>query len=394
MLDFSAISPMPDFRRIGNKLPRQRGQHGELKRLGKKKWWARWYVRDENDRRKPITKTFEGHTSKFEAQEHLDGLIAESLKQPGVLPAAPTFAQVWDNYVRLNTAQWTRHYRVTIDGIIKGSAIPLIGDTPIKNLKNDAFQNVLNRMAESGLSVSSLRKCRIYMRALTEHAMDLDLISKDPIAGKKKLKVPSQNVKAECERFLEIEEVKALLGAAPAREHLILRLFIVGGLRSCELFALRPSDVQTGRVLIDEGIKRHEQNRVSSTLKTNDSKGFIAISGGLQAELLQWAEHCGGEFLFPASRGDKPFHPANYLKRILQPLAESVKISGLTYQALRRTCATWFKADVKSAQAQLRHSQPQMTAGKYMKTIDSEHRAAVEELDTLFMERKTDGLVS
>jgi integrase len=104
-----------------------------------------------------------------------------------------------------------------------------------------------------------------------------------------------------------------------------------------------------------------------------------------------------GAWLFP-SETDTPIRPCNYLKRVLKPLAVSVGVgvidagegvgdgaqiltSDLTYQALRRTCATYFRKDLKSAQAQLRHSAPITTAKHYQKSISSDQQAAVEALD-------------
>jgi len=54
----------------------------------------------------------------------------------------------------------------------------------------------------------------------------------------------------------------------------------------------------------------------------------------------------------------------------------------MTYQALRRTCATHFQkfGNPRDIQAQLRHSRLEMT-GRYVKEIPEQVRKAVESMD-------------
>ena len=85
--------------------------------------------------------------------------------------------------------------------------------------------------------------------------------------------------------------------------------------------------------------------------------------------------------LFPNEVG-KPFRLGNYLKRYLKPLGKQARIADLTYQALRRTCATHFQKHGKprDIQAQLRRIKLEMT-GRYIKEIPEAVRAAVDSMD-------------
>jgi integrase len=85
--------------------------------------------------------------------------------------------------------------------------------------------------------------------------------------------------------------------------------------------------------------------------------------------------------LFPSETGTT-FRLGNYLKRCLKPLAKKAGIPDLTYQALRRTCATHFQKHGKprDIQAQLRHSRLEMT-GRYVKEIPEQVRVAVDSMD-------------
>jgi len=68
------------------------------------------------------------------------------------------------------------------------------------------------------------------------------------------------------------------------------------------------------------------------------------------------------DLVFPTESGT-PYRIGNYLKRILKPIAATAGIPDMTYRALRRTFAHHFQryGSPKDAQAQLRHSNLEMT---------------------------------
>jgi integrase len=186
------------------------------------------------------------------------------------------------------------------------------------------------------------------------------------------------------------------LKSCPSREHLIVRLFIICGLRVQELFVLRVDDIESGILRIDEALKESEKgsSRVGDT-KSRTSNGWVSMSPELEKEIRMWLQlrNVGypyhrtaapdpNDLLFPTETGT-PFRIGNYLKRVLKPLAVKAGIPDLTCQALRRTFATHFQryGSPKDAQTQLRHSKLEMT-GWYMKEIPETVRTAVEKMDS------------
>jgi integrase len=135
------------------------------------------------------------------------------------------------------------------------------------------------------------------------------------------------------------------------------------------------------------------------------SRAYVSISQGLQEELEIWIQarrqqrpyHKTAEpesdLLFPSETGT-PFRLGNYLKRNLKPLAKRAGIRDMTYQALRRTCATHFQKHGKprDIQAQLRHAKLEMT-GRYIKEISEAVRAAVESMDRELCQAEQPGSV-
>jgi integrase len=194
--------------------------------------------------------------------------------------------------------------------------------------------------------------------------------------------------KKSCERFLTLDEFRVLLSHASPREHLVLRILAVCGLRPAEVLVLRMEDFEGTQLRIDVALKDRQKGdaRIGET-KTDESDNFVPVPPDLEGELRQWiAMHPNRDdsraFLFQSSTGTA-FSVGNYLKRYLKPLAERAGVPGVTHQAFRRTSSTHMQshATVKDMQRHLRHTDPQTTLKHYAKVIPASLRSAVAALD-------------
>jgi integrase len=272
----------------------------------------------------------------------------------------------------------------------------MIGSLLVIRLTPDPIQQMLNNMAATGYSYSAVKKARTYMAAALEYAVGERIIPTNPAA---RVQLPGAKLRKPTKRAYTLDEMRQLLSAARTvslREHLIVRLFYVCGLRPGELFALRVDDIEPKLLRIDEAIKDTEKGsaRIGET-KTESSNAYVSISEDLRREMTTWLSirsmadpyHrnralAPNDLLFPTETGT-PYRIGNYLKRVLKPIAAKAGIPDMTYRALRRTFATEFQrhGSPKDAQAQLRHSKLEMT-GWYMREIPESVRAAVEQMDT------------
>jgi integrase len=76
----------------------------------------------------------------------------------------------------------------------------------------------------------------------------------------------------------------------------------------------------------------------------------------------------------------------NILCRFIKPAARKLGIGFVNWQVLRRSHATWLKlagADVKDAQAQMRHSRVTTTLEIYQQFIPASQRKVVDRLNEL-----------
>ena len=239
-------------------------------------------------------------------------------------------------------------------------------------------------MADHGCRKSAVGQVRTYLKSCFECAADEDVIQKSPA---RKLAMPNIQKKS-CERFLSLDEFRALLSHASPREHVVLRILAVCGLRPAEVLVLHIEDFEGSQLRIDEALKERQKGdaRIGDT-KTDESDNFVPLPPDLEREIKVWvAGHPDRNdpraFLFPSS-SRTAFSVGNYLKRYLKPLAEKAGVRDVTHQAFRRTSSTHMQnhATVKDMQRHLRHTDPQTTLKHYAKVIPASLRAAVAALD-------------
>src|SRR5437764_13797109 len=68
--------------------------------------------------------------------------------------------------------------------------------------------------------------------------------------------------KKSCERFLSLDELRALLSQASPREHVVLRILAVCGLRPAEILVLRIEDFEGTQLRIDEALKSGRREKI------------------------------------------------------------------------------------------------------------------------------------
>jgi integrase len=372
----------------------KRGSEGWIKRIDRPREGKVWvgffhlYVADPSGRavRRKKEKTLGPATMpKHEAQQKLADYIEEytgKLIHQG--ESIESFAELWKAFSAVKAGSWGKKMREDMKYLFDKHVLPVLGQYSPRKITLTPLQLLVNKMAEDGYSRSAVKHIRTYLKASFEYAIDEDLIAKNPA---RKLALPNIHKKP-CERFLSVAEVQALLTAASPREHLVVRILAVCGLRPGEALALRIDDFEGNQLRIDEALKERQlgEDRIGDT-KTDESDSYVPIPPDLSREIAEWiAVHPQRDnpraFLFLNRRG-RAFSVGNYLKKRLKPLAKSVGIPDLTQQAFRLTSSTHIQkhGTVKDMQRHLRHSDPETTLKHYAKAIPESLRTAVEALD-------------
>ena len=94
--------------------------------------------------------------------------------------------------------------------------------------------------------------------------------------------------------------------------------------------------------------------------------------------------------VFPSVRDGKPMRDNNILSRHMKPAGRKLGIGFVNWRCLRTSHATWLKmagADVKDAQAQMRHSRASTTLDIYQQFVPQSQRRVINSLSELGSKR-------
>ena len=130
------------------------------------------------------------------------------------------------------------------------------------------------------------------------------------------LAVPKSG-KRKATKHLTPEEIPLIPFHLSNRDRLIVRMFLVLGLRPGEMFALRWNDKQGNSLRIDSSIT----DGMEVETKTEGSDSFVWLPASIDTELEFWrgtATNANSDaFIFPSSRGTA-INTNNFLFRVLK----------------------------------------------------------------------------
>jgi integrase len=292
-----------------------------------------------------------------------------------------------NRYLPQKERQWKVTSRPKTKRFITNYLLKRFGDTLIADLDKFTLQTYLNELSLK-FSASVLTKVRVYLNSMLDEAVELEMLAKNPAA---KLTVP-QSEKRKTTSVLTPEQVPEILFHLSERDRLIVRMFLVLGLRPGELFATRWNDKTQNSLRIDTSITEG----IEVDTKTEGSNSAVWLPASIETELEFWREKSGNPaseaFIFPSAR-QTAIGTHNFLMRVLREAGDAAGIERVTHQMLRRTCSTYMAqiTTVKDVQAHLRHSSAKTTLAHYIQSVPQSVRLAVESLDSLLKLRPDAG---
>lgn len=372
---------------LGRHMGRDRYQEGSVVLVGKrvKKWRGHFYVYErqadgsEVRRFRNLLLGLKAEMDKGAAREALREIIARETKGVAPAPVSVTLRWFYENrYLPQKEEQWKVTSRPKTKRFIENYLMKRFGDKLLADLDKFKLQTYLNELAPK-FSKSVLAKVRVYFGSMLDEAAELEFIPKNPA---RRLAVPRSGKKT-ANRALTSEQIPQVLFHLGERDRLIVRMFLVLGLRPGEMFALRWNDKDGNSLRIDTAIV----DGIEVETKTDDSNANVWLPVSIETELEFWRSRCTplpDAFIFPSSRGTA-IGTSNFLFRVLKEAGKQAGIPAVTHQMLRRTCSTYMAqiTTVKDVQAHLRHSSSKTTLEHYIKSVPESVRIAVESLDQL-----------
>ncbi len=315
--------------------------------------------------------------TKAEAQDELAKIVQPVNEQRGAVEyTLQGFARqvVFPWYER----SWKPSTAMTTKDRIDHHILKELGITPLSAINRNLLQDFLDRKAATGLSHSTVAHLRWDLRQLQRMAVNDGLLPRNPA---ELLHVPKG--KRNERTTLTIEAVRTILTMLPLRDSLILKLASIVGMRPGEILALQWQDITSDGLRITRGIYRG----IIQTPKTHHSVRTAAISASIREDLQAWQAIAPNtkpeDWIFPNEKGNKPLAHGNYWRRSIKPTLDTLKITGVTFQALRRTCASILNnlgVDGKLVADQLGHSLD-VSQNVYTKTGIARQQAAITQLD-------------
>ena len=265
--------------------------------------------------------------------------------------------------------------------VVTNHLLPGLGpDRRLSTITRADCQGLIDRWGAEGLKPRSVTRIYATLRAMLQHAVDADLILRNPAA---RLKVPAPE---RVERpDLDETQLERLAEVMAPRDAAFMWCGAILGLRWSEAAGLTVGslDMLGGTVKVSAQIDRH------GNLVPPKTKGSVRALAAPQwllellADLLRERELTGadvGELIFVNDAGTALAY-TNWRRRVWDPATQAAGLTGLNFHDLRSVAASALVAagvDLRTAMHRLGHTTPAMTLAVYARVAADKDGAAAE----------------
>jgi len=383
-------------------MARRRFQNPVPKREGK--WWYLLYWEDDFSHGKTTRKRKRHKLAPAEIPEREARRMAAEFLRPmnqGLTPigSATKFEDYVENVYRSTALPlMAKSTRERYESVIRNYLKPTFGSTCLRDLTPLTMQQYFSSLTTSALSFESRDKIRDVMSSILSSAVRFGLLVKNPMEGVKLARGKKGN---RVKPYIDPAKFAELLILIPEPYATMVHVAAFTGLRVSELIGLRWRNVHTDSISIEERFCRGEWGPP----KSEASNATIPVAPTVISRIHQLKEKMvdikAGTAIrhYPAVKSSKPddlvfasvikgvaMRDNAILSRFIKPAARKLGIGWVNWQVLRRSHATWLKiagADIKDAQAQMRHSRVTTTLEIYQQFIPESQRRAVNKLNEL-----------
>lgn len=271
-----------------------------------------------------------------------------------------------------------------------------LGTLPVAATSPQRIDAVYTELQNRGVQAASIRHLHAMLRAMFEQARRWRMVSSNPVSD---ATAPPHHRPEPVAPT--VEQVRALIGAAEDNEDLALAVYVrlsaTLGTRRGETLAIRWSDIGDDAIRVDGAISvvadgRGAERKPTKTHASGEipvDAGTLAMVEKLRLRARTRALSVGTTLLEDGfvfsddADGERPWTPDFASKQFARlraqvPGAEHVRLKDLrTYVA---TSLVDVGADVKTAQARLRHRSPQTTQQHYLARRKPAEERAAEQL--------------
>jgi integrase len=388
-----------DFERMA----RRRFQDPKPFRRGE--WWCLQYWRDDFSEGNPKRKKAWAKLAPTSMLEREVRKIAAELLRPlnqGLesIGSATNFTKYVDEtYIPVVMPLMAKSTQDRYRGVIGNYLLPTFGKLCLRDLTTLAVQRYFSNMAGSELSHESKDKVRDVLSSILGSAVQYGLLVKNPMEA---VKLPTERIgRRKSKPFVSPGQFDQLIARIPEPYATMVYVATYTGLRVSELAGLRWNDIHPDSITIDERYCRGDWGAPKSEA-SNATIGVnhcvterihrlklltVEVRAGRAVRRYKVVKSDGPEDLvFQSVQKGLALRDNNVLSRFLKPAGRALGMPWVNWRCLRTSHATWLKmvgADVKDAQAQMRHSRASTTLDIYQQFVPESQKRVVERLSTL-----------
>lgn len=286
-------------------------------------------------------------------------------------------------------------------GVLKNYLTPMFGRTSLHEMSYGLLQRYFSDMKTSTLSHESRDKIRDVLSSVLGAAVREGILQKNPLDN---VRMPAdRRGKRTHKPHLSPQQFALLIDTIQEPYATMVYVAIYTGLRVSELIGLRWEDIHEDSITVDERCCRGEWGAPKSE-SSNATIGVnqIVIDRLHRLKLLTVEGRCGGQgavrkykvvkkdgpldLVFQSLRTGVSMRDNNILSRHIKPAGRKLGLDFVNWRCLRTSHATWLKlagADVKDAQAQMRHSRASTTLDIYQQFVPESQKKVVAKLSGL-----------
>ncbi len=313
-----------------------------------------------------------GFISKADARDAYIELLNQGAEKPKY-----TFKEIYHKWFRLYKESVKKSSEMTVERHFIKHILPSLGKYKINDITIDIAQETVLYWSTK---VKDYKKFVCYTKKVFEHALRLDLITKNPfdfvILPKVKVDInePKKSkywTKYELDLFFNIIKDELDL-----KWNAMFRLLAFSGMRIGEVLALAWSDIDfiNNRIEVNKTISRIKGNpkNIGST-KTKSSNRIIDMDAGTISILRKWRVKQSAlvDIVFTNSNYEHLIH--SYPSKVLNRIIDKHNLKPMNIHGFRHThCSLLFEsgASIKEVQERLGHSDVKTTMGVYAHVSD------------------------
>lgn len=365
------------------------------------RWWVLYYWQDEfKDKQRRRCKKRQKLAPADTPEREVKKIAAEFLRpmNQGLqsIGAATGFEEYIDaSYIPVVLPQLARSTQLRSLSVIKIHLRPHFAGMSFREITSLTVDRYFTSLGASGLQHESIDKVRDVLSGIMNAAIRHQLILKNPVEG---VRLPPAKRGKRMKAWITQEQFSLLLAMMQEPYATIVFTAMYTGLRPSELAGLRWRNVHEDAITIDERYCQGEWGSPKSeasnaTIPVNPAvieriealkSMVVSVKAGYGTRRYPVVKSSGpDDLVFQSVSKDAPIRKDNILTRHIKPAARALGLGFINWQVLRRSFATHLKrygADIKDAQALMRHSRATTTLDVYQQFIPESQRRVADGL--------------